>query len=263
MQYLGFFIAILIGISLGLIGGGGSIFTVPLLVYLFRLEPAIATTYSLFIVGLTSAVGSVSYLKERLVNLKTIFIFGIPSIISVFIMRFFVVPIIPNEIFSIDGFLVTKNILTMILFAFLMLVASYCMIKRDLSDLENDIEHFNYPLLTFQGLLIGVITGLIGAGGGFLIIPSLIHFGKLKMKVAVGTSLVIISINSLIGFLSENDKPLIDWKFLFSISVFAIIGIFIGMGISKRINSEKLKPIFGYFVLIMGVYIFIKEFFLK
>jgi uncharacterized protein len=263
MQYLGFFIAILIGISLGLIGGGGSIFTVPLLVYLFRLEPAIATTYSLFIVGLTSAVGSVNYLKAKLVNVKTIFIFGIPSIISVFIMRFFVVPIIPNEIFSINGFLVTKNILTMILFAFLMLVASYCMIKKDRTTLENESTTLNYPLLTSQGLLVGMVTGLIGAGGGFLIIPSLIHFGKLKMKVAVGTSLVIISINSLIGFLSENDKPLIDWKFLFSISVFAILGIFIGMGISKRINSEKLKPIFGYFVLIMGVYIFIKEFFLK
>ena len=115
MEYIGYFASILIGVALGLIGGGGSILTVPVLVYLFAVEPVLATAYSLFIVGLTSAVGTVGYFKKGLVNIKTAIVFGIPSIIAVFTTRAFIVPAIPKEIFSTGSFTLTKDLFLMLL----------------------------------------------------------------------------------------------------------------------------------------------------
>jgi uncharacterized membrane protein YfcA len=263
MEYLGYFASILIGIALGLVGGGGSILTVPVLVYLFAIEPVIATSYSLFIVGLTSGVGSFGYFKKGLVNIKTAVVFGIPSIIAVFTTRALIVPAIPKEVFTLGEFVVTKSILMMLLFAVLMIAASYSMIKKDnkATNDENSEQKFNYPLILIEGAVVGILTGLVGAGGGFLIIPALVILSKLPMKEAVGTSLVIIAAKSLIGFFGEGEATTIDWQFLITISVFAIIGIFIGTAISKKIDGAKLKPAFGWFVLIMGIYIIIKELF--
>ena len=265
MEYIGYFTSILIGVALGLIGGGGSILTVPVLVYLFAIEPVLATAYSLFIVGLTSVVGSVGYFKKGLVNIKTAIVFGIPSIIAVFITRAVIVPAIPNEVFSAGDFMVTKNLLMMLLFAVIMIAASYSMIKRDKKIISEEPhqQKFNYPLIIIEGAIVGVITGLVGAGGGFLIIPALVILSKLPMKEAVGTSLVIIAAKSLIGFFGEGGENVIDWQFLFTISGFAIVGIFIGTALSKKIDGEKLKPAFGWFVLFMGIYIITKELFLK
>lgn len=264
MEYIGYFASILIGVALGLIGGGGSILTVPVLVYLFAVEPVLATAYSLFIVGLTSAVGSVNYFKKGLVNIKTAIVFGIPSIIAVFSTRAFIVPAIPQEVFSTQHFTLTKDLFLMLLFAVIMVIASYTMIKKDKkATVELPTEQkFNYPMILIEGALVGIITGLVGAGGGFLIIPALVILSKLPMKEAVGTSLVIISAKSLIGFFGEGGETVIDWKFLFTISAFAIIGIFIGTALSKKIDGAKLKPAFGWFVLIMGIYIITKELFL-
>lgn len=265
MEYIGYFASILIGIALGLIGGGGSILTVPVLVYLFAIEPVLATSYSLFIVGLTSGVGSVGYFKKGLVNIKTALVFGIPSIMAVFATRAILVPAIPNEVVTIGTFIVTKSVLMMLLFAVLMIAASFSMIKKDKktkSD-ENGEQKFNYPLILIEGFIVGVITGLVGAGGGFLIIPALVILSKLPMKEAVGTSLVIITAKSLIGFFGEGCETIIDWKFLFTISTFAIIGIFIGTALSKKIDNAKLKPAFGWFVLVMGIYIITKELFFR
>lgn len=265
MDIAGYIASIFIGIALGLIGGGGSILTVPVLVYLFSINAVLATTYSLFIVGTTSAVGSFSYFKKGLVNIKTAIVFGIPSIAAVFLTRAFIVPAIPNEIFSIGNFIVTKSIFLMLLFAVLMIFTSYSMIKKDgaESDAVSRKRTFNYLQIILQGLFIGFITGLIGAGGGFLIIPALVNFLKLPMKTAVGTSLVIIAINSLTGFLFSLPQTSIQWGLLLSIAAIAIIGILIGSYLSIKINAKKLKPAFGWFVLIMGVYIIIKETILK
>nr|WP_315232644.1 sulfite exporter TauE/SafE family protein [uncultured Flavobacterium sp.] len=265
MEYIGYFTSILIGVALGLIGGGGSILTVPVLVYLFAIEPVLATAYSLFIVGLTSAVGTVGYFKKGLVNIKTAIVFGIPSIIAVFTTRALIVPAIPKEVFSIGEFIVTKNLLMMLLFAVIMIAASYSMIKKDKKIIteKSEEQKFNYPLILIEGAIVGVITGLVGAGGGFLIIPALVVLSKLPMKEAVGTSLVIIAAKSLIGFFGEGGENGINWQFLITISTFAIVGIFIGTALSKKINGDKLKPAFGWFVLVMGIYIITKELFIK
>lgn len=264
MEIIGFIAAILIGLSLGLIGGGGSILTVPVLVYLFGIDAVLATGYSLFIVGATSAIGSASYFRKGLVNIKTAIVFGIPSIISVYLTRAYLVPAIPSEIFSIGSFTLTKSILLMLLFAVLMVVAAFSMIKKDktVDEEETQEQKFNYPLILIEGLVVGALTGLVGAGGGFLIIPALVILSKLPMKEAVGTSLVIIAVKSLIGFLGEVSTTVIDWTFILQITAFAIIGIFIGAALSKRIKGETLKPAFGWFVLVMGVYIIVKEIFM-
>lgn len=261
MEIAGFIASIFIGISLGLIGGGGSILTVPVLVYLFSIDAVLATAYSLFIVGAASLVGSVSYFKKGLVNVKTAIVFGIPSIVAVFLTRAYIVPAIPDEVFSIGNFIVTKSILLMLIFAVLMIFASYSMIKKDKKMVsETPLEQkFNYPLILVEGIVVGILTGLVGAGGGFLIIPALVVLSKLPMKEAVGTSLVIIAAKSLIGFFGESSETIIDWSFLIKVIAFAIAGIFIGTAISKKINGQKLKPAFGWFVLVMGIYIIIKE----
>lgn len=264
MEIIGYLASVLIGVALGLIGGGGSILTVPVLVYLFTIDAVLATSYSLFIVGITSVAGSYSYFTKGLVNVKTALVFGIPSIVAVFITRAYLVPAIPAVVMEIGGFVVTKSIFLMLLFAVLMIAASYSMIKKDKAKPQESKEQkFNYPLILAEGALVGILTGMVGAGGGFLIIPALVILSKLPMKEAVGTSLVIIAAKSLIGFLGEGSETAIDWYFLFKISAFAISGIFIGSAISKKVDGAKLKPAFGWFVLVMGVYILVKETILK
>lgn len=266
MEVVGFLASILIGISLGLIGGGGSILTVPVLVYLFKSDPVAATAYSLFIVGATSVIGSFSYFKKGLVNVKTAIVFGIPSIIAVYFSRAIVVPAIPDEIWVIQNLVLTKSIFLMLLFAILMIGSSYSMIKKDKiveANEANEKQKFNYPLILIEGGIVGMLTGLVGAGGGFLIIPALVVLSKLPMKEAVGTSLVIIAAKSLIGFFGESSETIIDWVFLTKVTAFAMAGIFIGMWLSKKIDGAKLKPAFGWFVLVMGIYIIFKETMLK
>ena len=265
MEIIGYLASILIGVTLGLIGGGGSILTVPVLVYLLGVDAVAATAYSLFIVGITSAAGSFSYFKNGLVNIKTAIIFGIPSIIAVFLTRAYIVPAIPKEVFAMGNFIVTKSILMMLLFAILMIAASYSMIKKDKKKtiINAAPQKFNYPLILIEGAIVGVLTGLVGAGGGFLIIPALVMLSKLPMKEAVGTSLVIIAAKSLIGFFGEGSETIMDWAIISKVSAFAIAGIFIGTFLSKKIDGAKLKPAFGWFVLVMGIYIIIKETILK
>ena len=261
MEIIGYIASILIGISLGLIGSGGSILTVPVLVYLFAVDAVAATSYSLFIVGFTAAIGSVAYLKKGLVNIKTALVFGTPSIVAVFMTRAYIVPAIPKEVFTLGDVVVTKSMLLMVLFAILMIAASYSMIKKDKTNKSETggPQKFNYPMILLEGLVVGLVTGLVGAGGGFLIIPALVLLSKLPMKEAVGTSLVIIAAKSLIGFFGEGGETNINWTLLSAVSAFATLGIFIGMYLSKKIDGTKLKPMFGWFVLLMGIYIIAKE----
>jgi len=261
MELIGFSASVIMGLSLGLIGGGGSILTVPILVYLFGVDPVASTAYSLFVVGLTSLVGSVSHFKKGNVDLKTAFIFGLPAIISVYSVRKFLVPAIPDTIMTIGTVTVTKSLFVMVLFATLMLLASISMIRKPKKKEEEKSDtHYNYLIILAEGLLVGGITGLVGAGGGFLIIPALVLMAGLPMKKAVGTSLLIIAMKSLIGFTGDLSGALIiDYKFMLIFSAFAIVGIFAGSYLTKFIPNEKLKPVFGYFVLVMGFYILGKE----
>jgi len=260
---IGFSAAIVIGISLGLIGGGGSILTVPVLVYIMGIDPMLATAYSLFVVGSTSLVGAGTYMKKGLVNYKTAIVFAIPSFIAVFLTRKFLVPALPDPLFSIGESLVTKNIGIMVFFGLIMLAASYSMIrsKNDGAGDEKQAIKFNFPMIALEGSVVGLITGIVGAGGGFLIIPALVLLAKLPMKMAVGTSLVIIAAKSLIGFLGDLSTQTIDWPLLIMFTGLSIVGIFIGSALSKKINERVLKTGFGWFVLAMGIYIITKELF--
>lgn len=268
MAIVGYFASALIGVSLGLIGGGGSILTVPVLVYLFGVDPVLATAYSLFIVGSTSLVGTWPKYREHMVNLKTAVIFGIPSILAVYATRAYLVPLIPNPVFTVGTLVVTKAMMMMALFATLMVFASISMIrdKRDGSTeagWEEAPQQFNYPMILLEGAVVGVLTGLVGAGGGFLIIPALVLFSKLPMKQAVGTSLLIIAAKSLFGFMGDLSQYHLDWLLLGSVTILAIAGIFIGNRLSRNIDGNKLKRAFGWFVLVMGVYILVKELYLN
>ena len=264
MEIIGYIASALIGISLGLIGGGGSILTIPVLVYLLGVNAIDATAYSLFIVGVTALVGAYPKYRQGLVNVKTAIIFGIPSIIAVFISRKLLVPAIPSTLFSIGSLVITKSILMMLLFAVLMVFAAVSMIKNQKvasTQTETKQKHYN-PLILLEGVKVGILTGLVGAGGGFLIIPALVIFTGLPMKVAVGTSLLIIASNSLIGFIGDFGHFQMNWSILFSVTGIAIIGIFIGNYLSLKIDGAKLKKGFGWFILIMGIYIIVKELFL-
>ncbi len=261
LTLIGFSAAIFIGVSLGLIGGGGSILTVPVLVYILDVDPVLATAYSLFVVGSTSLVGAGTYMKKGLINYKTAIVFAIPSFIAVFLTRKFLVPALPNPLFSLGDAVVTKNIGIMVFFALIMLAASFSMIrnKKCVDCDENEPVKFNFPMIALEGSVVGVITGIVGAGGGFLIIPALVLLARLPMKMAVGTSLLIIASKSLIGFLGDVSTQTIDWQMLLTFTSLSIVGIFIGSALSKRINEKVLKTGFGWFVLIMGIYIIGKE----
>jgi uncharacterized protein len=256
----GYLSAIIIGISLGLIGGGGSILTVPALVYLLSVNPVLATAYSLFVVGATSLAGSFSFMKKGLVNYKTAAVFATPSFIGVYLTRKFLVPAIPDTLFTMGDYVLTKNIGIMVFFALIMLAASISMIRNGAKkEAKEEKISFNYPLIALEGALVGTLTGIVGAGGGFLIIPALVLLAKLPMKMAVGTSLLIIAAKSLIGFLGDIGNQPIDWLFILLFTGLSLVGIFIGSWLSTKIDGEHLKKGFGWFVLLMAAYILSKE----
>jgi uncharacterized membrane protein YfcA len=258
-ELFGFLAAVLIGVTLGLIGGGGSILTVPALVYLVGVAPVPATAYSLFIVGLTALVGAVVYMRKGLVSYRTAVVFGVPAFLAVFATRSLIIPALPVELFSIGGFAVSRDLGIMLLFAALMLAASVTMIRRGTRDGEEGEISYNYPMIFLEGIVVGVLTGLVGAGGGFLIIPALVVLARLPMKLAVGTSLLIIAAKSLIGFTGDMMTMSIDWRFLGIFSVFAIGGILAGSWLTRFVPGSRLKPAFGWFTLAMGVYIIGRE----
>ena len=260
LHIFGFFGAALMGLSLGLIGGGGSILTVPIFVFLFGLSAETATAYSLFTVGLTSLVGSFSHIRLGNIHWRTALVFGAPAIVAVFATRRLVMPAIPSVLFSTDDFTFTKDMFLLLVFAVLMVLAAGSMIRRERPRPAGAAVKFPYPLILAEGLVVGFITGLVGAGGGFLIIPALVVLANLPMKQAVGTSLVIIAAKSLIGFLGDVRTDLVvDWRFLLTFSAIAIVGIVAGSLLSRRVEEAKLKPAFGWFVLAMGMYIIGRE----
>lgn len=271
LNFAGAIGAILIGVVLGLTGGGGSILSVPILVYLIGINPITATGYSLFIVGSTTLVGALRNAKLGMIDYRTGIVFAIPAFISVYITRKYLVPAIPDVLLTVNDYVLTKDIGIMVFFAIVMLLASISMIKGRketvkscCSSASRDAQKvtFNYPMIIAEGLVVGILTGVVGAGGGFLIIPALVLFSKLPMKKAVATSLMIISIKSLIGFLGDIQNVSVDWEFLLTFTTLSVLGIIIGIYLNKFIDGKNLKTAFGWFVLLMGLYMIIKELFL-
>ena len=266
VELFGYLSALVIGISLGLIGGGGSILAVPILAYLFSVNEKVATAYSLFIVGVSSLVGGFKKHLKGYVDWKTAIIFGIPAIVGVTLVRHYVVPALPDILFNINDFEFTRRMGMFGLFAVLMIPAAFSMLKKpkEKEQKSDDTVKYNYSLILIEGLLVGGITGMIGAGGGFLIIPALVILANIDMKVAVGTSLVIIAFKSLIGFFLGDALTMdIDWAFLAVFTGISLVGIFIGSNLSNFIDGAKLKKGFGYFIFVMAIFIFYMEFFVK
>lgn len=250
----------LVGISLGLIGSGGSILTVPILVYVMGIDPLVATSYSLFIVGSTSMAGAGIQYRKGLVRISTALLFGLSSVTVVFFTRKWLLPVIPRELLHIGNWVITQGMATMILFALLMIAAATAMIKaRPVTKHTGVIAASANLNMLWYGVLIGLVTGLLGAGGGFLIVPALVLLLHIPMKEAVGTSLLIIGLNSLIGFTGDTGHHNIDWGLLIVVTLISIAGIAVGLLLSKKINGNQLKKAFGWFVLAMGTYIIIRE----
>lgn len=262
MEITAYILAFFIGITLGLVGSGGTILTVPLLVYLLKVKPVNATHYSMFIVGTTACIGVLIRFNQKLPDFKTALQFLIPSLISLFLTRKFLMPAIPDHINVLNIISISKSVLLMSLFAFVMLAASFTMIKDlKLNSPIFEKENLNNPfsiLFTLVAIIIGILTGLLGAGGGFLIVPALIYIKKNDMHTAIGTSLFIITINSLIGFVSDLHSA-IQWHIVISIAILSAIGMLVGWKISSIIPNEKLKRIFGYTVMCLGIFILLKE----
>ncbi|MBL4693578.1 MAG: sulfite exporter TauE/SafE family protein [Magnetovibrio sp.] len=257
MILLAYICSILMGSTLGLIGGGGSILTVPILVYMFGIDPITATGYSLFVVGSTALVGSITYFRKGLVDVKTGIIFALPSFVGVYMMRRFGIPALPETIFTVGSYTIDKATFIMLVFGAVMLATAYSMIRKSSPKPEHTqeslAEGYPYVLIAAEGLIVGAVTGLVGAGGGFLIVPALVMLARLPMKQAVGTSLMIIAIKSLFGFSGElQTEAAIDWETLLSVSGLAVIGIIIGGRLSQHVPSKTLMPAFGIFVFLMG-----------
>lgn len=264
LEIFGYISALVIGISLGLIGGGGSILAVPVLAYLFSVNEKVATAYSLFIVGASALFGGWKQHLKGFVDWRTAVVFGIPAIVGVTVVRHYVVPMMPDVLFTLGDFDFTRRMAMFGLFAALMIPAAYSMLKKpkDQAVKGDGKVKYNYPVILAEGLVVGGITGMIGAGGGFLIIPALVILANVEMKVAVGTSLIIIAFKSLMGFFLGDALTMeIDWIFLGIFTSLSLVGIFIGSYLGNYVDGNKLKKGFGYFILVMAVFIFYMEFF--
>ncbi len=263
-ELLGFFGAFMVGLILGLIGSGGSILSVPILVYLFGINPVTATAYSLFIVGSTSLIGSIKNIRNKLINYSSTILFSFSAIITVYLTRKYVIHLIPETIINSGPLFLSKDQLIMLLFSLLMLVAGFLMIKRTPKTIvglkQTKTIAPNKLLIFAEGSLIGFLTGLVGAGGGFIIIPILVILSDLRMKVAIATSLAIISLKSLVGFLGDVQNLEINWVFLLTFTLISVIGIFIGQLFSQKVADNMLKMVFGLFVILIGLLILLIEF---
>jgi uncharacterized membrane protein YfcA len=259
MHIAGYLLSLIIGFSLGLIGGGGSILTIPVLVYFFQIDPSMAATYSFFIVGLTAVSGSINHYRMHNIDYKAVLFFGIPSVVILFIVRKWLINLIPDMIFQSGEIKVTKAFFFMIVFSALMIIAGLSMIKQKKYIFL--YKKKNITRLIIQGLITGAITGFIGIGGGFIIVPSLVLFAGLPMKKAIGTSLTIITVNCIVGILGNLDAAeSLNFSFLLAFASLAIIGIIAGTWSTRFIPDKKLKPFFGWIILLMSVVVFIRAF---
>tara|TARA_R110002050_G_scaffold223338_2_gene359161 strand:- start:17864 stop:18664 length:801 start_codon:yes stop_codon:yes gene_type:complete len=262
IQVFGYIGALLVGIVLGLIGSGGSLMAIPIFTYLFHISPVTTTAYSLFVVGTSASIGALRNWNRGLINFRIAIVFAIPAFTGVYVVRKYILPIIPIEVFAIQDFVVTKDTAIMLLLAIIMLVSAISMVCRNKFSIARlTPNNLNYALIVLSGIVIGLVTGIVGIGGGFLIIPALVLLLKLPMKKAVATTLFIIAIKSLIGFLGDLGNLEINWSFLLSFTIVSTLGIFMGIYFSSYIKGENLKKSFGWLILILSIGIFYKEIF--
>ena len=260
LEVIGFFGAFLTGIVIGLFGGGGSILAVPIFVYLFKLNPVIATSYSMFVVGFSSAIGTLINIKKKLIAYKTAVIFTLPALVSVYMTRRFLIPNIPDILYSFENFEITKKMVLMLFFSFVIILSSIFMMRKPKPEnITKLTTKLNYGLLISNGVGVGVLTGLVGAGGGFIIVPALVVFARITIKQAVATSLIIITFNSLIGFSSDLFLLNMQWDFLILFTAISVAGIFLGTYISSYVRESALKTNFARFMIVMAAVIIFKE----
>lgn len=259
MEFFGYLLAVLIGIFLGIFGGGGSLLAVPVFAYIFSLDEKVATAYSLFTVGISSIVGAIKQLGN--IEWKVTLIFGIPSIIAVWLVRFFIIPNLPEIIFDNETFIITRRMLIFGIFTFLLLISSFSMIYETNKNVKPiNIKNF-YVLIIIEGFIVGGLTGFVGAGGGFLIIPALVILIGLDIKKAIATSLIIIALKSTFGFFLGDVMVMnIDWDFLVYFTLLTTLGVIIGTYFGKSIDKLKLKKWFGIFIMVIAISILFKEF---
>lgn len=249
----GYGMALLVGLLMGLAGGGGSVLTVPIFVYVFGIPPLLSTTYSLFVVGATSLVGAVFHLRQRRVDLRVAGAFALPSFASVYLTRRWLVPTLPDPLLRFGDVGLPKADALLLLFAVVMLVAAWGMIRRRPLFTPDAVagQPPRYGRLAFDGLVVGLLTGTIGAGGGFLIVPMLVLLAGLPMHRAVATSVVIIAANSVIGFCGDTGLAGLHWPFLLGFTGLAVGGIFMGLALARKVAPTRLKRGFGW--LVVGV----------
>lgn len=259
MELAGYLTSILVGITLGLLGGGGSILTIPILVYLFHLDMITATAYSLFMVGTTSLIGVVAKYRNGTIHFHSVILFGLPSLATVFITRIWIVPAIPEVLFD-SSFPITKRLFLLGLFSILMIVTAASMLMKKGDFLPSQAQPKFLFILPSLGVVVGFLTGLVGAGGGFLIVPTLMIFARVALPVAAGTSLFIIGINSSIGFIGDVLNRTIHWPFLLALTGLAIGGVLVGNLMASKIQNHHLRKLFGWFILSMGCWILVNEF---
>lgn len=258
---LGYAGAVGTGLILGLLGGGGALLSIPVLVYLFNLPAATATGYSLFLIGVTAMGGALENIRKQLVDYRAALYYGIPSALSVYSVRRFLIPALPNQFFTLNNFTLDKDHFILFLLILVMLIAGYKMIKHNapVKD-EHAGEAIDVTKLATYAILIGAFLGLVGAGGGFLMIPALVLFAHLSMRKAVGTSLLLVALNSFIGFLGDvHSNPAMDWTFLFAFSSCSIAGVLIGTYLHRFIHGDAMKKYFGWFIVSLAVLMIIKE----
>ena len=275
-------LALVVGAIMGLSGAGGSILTVPILVYVVGVDAVTATAYSLFVVGVTSVVGAASYWRRGLVNVRAAVAFSIPSLVVVFLTRSLLVPAIPAYLGTVAGIAVSKDLFILVLFAVIMALGAISMIVRPRSRLTmsgaatvptsappspvaaasstDGPAKVSIALAALEGTVIGVLTGVVGAGGGFAIVPALVVFSRLPMRIAVGTSLTIIAAKSLAGFVGDVTlQGRFDWGLLVAFTALAVVGILVGSRIGRHVPGDKLRPAFGWFVLVAAAGILVRE----
>jgi uncharacterized membrane protein YfcA len=257
---IGYLLALLIGVVLGLLGGGGAILMVPVMVYVMGIEPVIASANSLFVVGLSSLAGAIPYYRSRQIEWSVLWLYGLCSLLAVFLTRWLLVPALPDPLLNVGGWHLQKSSGLMLLFALVMLQSARSMLKS--VNANPNTANATYPgpwLIALVATGEGLLSGLVGAGGGFIIIPALVLLARVEMKKAVGTSLVIIGIKSLIGFLGDALQVEWDWRLLALLSLFTATGTLIGYLFSSKVNASSLKKAFGWLVLAMGVFVLLKE----
>ena len=271
MELLGFLLCLPIGLVFGMVGAGGSILTLPVLVYLFHVDISTATVYSLFIVGVTSLVGSLSCMQKRQFDKRAAFDFGLPAVISVAMTKLFIAPILPDVLFTVGNMACTKETFLMCLLAMLMLISACRMIGLKTTEPQRAGTRSradNAVKLTAMGTVVGLLSGLVGVGGGFLIIPALVLFCKLTIKQAVGTSLTIVTVQSAVGFLcgiysNPTEATPIDWSVILPITGAAIVGVLMGTILSKKAAAGKLQVGFGWLIGVTAFCIIVQEVMLK